>query len=96
MAQGYGGQGRRREGGGVKGVVGRHEAVVEEQLVARVPVRGLGRRSAALRGPLEGWRVASKWLGALPRIRRGGLGRGCRREGGGALPLPRAAAVSTR
>jgi hypothetical protein len=48
-----------------------------------------------LGGPLEGWRVASKGLGALPRITRGALGRGCGREGSGALPLPRAAAVST-
>ena len=60
-----------------------------------VPVSGLGRRSAALVGRLEGWRVASKRLGALPRIRRGALGRGCGREGSGALPLARAAAVST-
>ena len=44
---------------------------------------------------MEGWRVASKWLGALPRIHRGALGRGCGSEGGGALPLPMAAAVST-
>ena len=61
-----------------------------------VPVRGLGRRSAALRGPLEGWWVASKRLGPLPRIRRGALGRGCGREGRGALPLPRAAVISSR
>ena len=33
------------------------------------PVRGSGRRSAALRGPLEGWLVASKGLAALPRRR---------------------------
>ena len=46
-------------------------------------------------GLLEGWRVASKGLGALPRIRRGALGRVCGREGGRALPLPRAAAVWT-
>ena len=46
-------------------------------------------------GRLEGWRVASKRLGALSRIKRGALGRGCGREGRGALPLPRAAAVST-
>ena len=46
-------------------------------------------------GHWEGWRVASKRLGALPRIRRGAQGRGCGREGRGALPLPRAAAVST-
>jgi hypothetical protein len=35
-------------------------------------------------GPLEGWLVASERLGALRRIRRGALGRGCGREGGGA------------
>ena len=46
-------------------------------------------------GPLEGWWVASKGLGPLPRIRRGDLGRGCGREGRGALPLPRAAVIST-
>ena len=61
-----------------------------------VPVRGLARRSAALGRPLEGWRLASKRLGALPRIRRGALGRGCGMEGSGALPLPRAAVISTR
>ena len=44
---------------------------------------------------MEGWRVASKRLGALPRIKRGALGRGCGREGSVVLPLPRAAAVST-
>ena len=45
--------------------------------------------------PLEGWLVASKRLGPLPRIKRGALGRGCGREGSGALPLASAAAVST-
>ena len=60
-----------------------------------VPVSGLGRRSAAAAGPLEGWRVASKGLAALPRISRDGLGRGYGSKGSGALPLPRAAAVST-
>jgi hypothetical protein len=40
--------------------------------------------------------MASRRLGPLPRIKgRGALGRGCGREGRGALPLPRAAAVST-
>ena len=39
--------------------------------------------------------MASKRLGALPRIKRGAQGRGCGREGSGALPLARAAAVST-
>ena len=39
--------------------------------------------------------MASKRLGALPKITRGAPGRGCGREGSGALPLPRAAAVST-
>ena len=45
---------------------------------------------------MEGWRVASKRLGPLPRIKRGALGRGCGGEGSGALPLPRAAAVWAR
>ena len=40
--------------------------------------------------------MASKRLGPLPRIKRGALGRGCGREGRGALPLPRAAVISTR
>ena len=40
--------------------------------------------------------MASKRLGPLPRIRRGALGRGCGRDGSGALPLPRAAVISTR
>ena len=44
---------------------------------------------------MEGWRVASKRLGALPRIMWAALGRGCGREGSGALPLPRAAVIST-
>ena len=44
---------------------------------------------------MEGWRVASKRLGPLPRMKWAALGRGCGREGSGALPLPRAAAVST-
>ena len=61
-----------------------------------VPVRGLGRRSAALGGPLEGWLVASKRLGPLPRMKWVALGRGCGGEGSGTLPLPRAAVISTR
>ena len=40
-----------------------------EALPELVPVSGLGRRSSALGGPLEGWLVASKGLG--PRPRRG-------------------------
>ena len=40
--------------------------------------------------------MASKGLAALPRIKRGALGRGCGRKGSGALPLPRAAVISTR
>ena len=55
----------------------------------------MARRSSALGGPLEGWRVASKRLGALPKAKRGVLARDCGRGGRGALPLPRAAAVST-
>ena len=39
--------------------------------------------------------MASKRLGALPKARRGVLGSGCGRECSGALPLARAAAVST-
>ena len=44
---------------------------------------------------MEGWRVASKGLRALPRIGRGALVHGCGREGSGALLLPREATVST-
>ena len=45
---------------------------------------------------MEGWRVASKGLGPLPRRRRrGALAHGCGRGGSGALPLPRAALLST-
>ena len=47
-------------------------------------------------GLTEGCRMAPKRLAALPRIHRGALGRGWGREGGGALPLPRAAVISTR
>ena len=68
---------------------------IDEQRRADVPVSGLGRKSAALERPLEGRRVASKRLGALSRIKRGALGRSCGREGRGALPLPRAAVIST-
>ena len=57
---------------------------------------GLGRRSSALGRPLEGWRVASKRLGPLPRRRGDALAHGCGRSGRGALPLPRAAVISTR
>ena len=39
--------------------------------------------------------MASKGLAALPRTRGSTLAHGCDREGSGALPLPRAAAVST-
>jgi len=39
--------------------------------------------------------VASKGLAALPRTRGSTLAHGCGREGSGALPLARAAAVST-
>ena len=45
--------------------------------------------------PLEGWRVASKRLGPLPRRRGSALARGCGRGGRVALPLWRAADVST-
>ena len=39
--------------------------------------------------------MASKPLGALSRMRWAALGRGGGREGSGALPLPRAAVIST-
>ena len=39
--------------------------------------------------------MASKRLGTLPRIKRGALAHGCGRGGRGALPLPRAAVIST-
>ena len=45
--------------------------------------------------PLEGWRVASKGLGPLPRRRGSALAHGCGRSGRAVLPLVRAAAVST-
>ena len=44
---------------------------------------------------MEGWRVASKGLGPLPRRRESALAHGCGREGSGALPLARAAVIST-
>ena len=56
---------------------------------------GLERRSSVSWRPLEGWQVASKGLGPLPRRRGSGLAHGCGRGGRGALPLARAAAVST-
>ena len=40
--------------------------------------------------------MASKRLEALPKAKRGVLGRAWGRKGGGALPLPRAAVISTR
>ena len=43
---------------------------------------------------MEGWRVASKRLGALSRMRWAALGRGRGREGRVVLPLPRAAVIS--
>ena len=43
---------------------------------------------------MEGWLVASKGLGPLPRMRWAALANSCGREGRGALPLQRAAAVS--
>ena len=60
-----------------------------------VPVSGLGRRSAVSGRPLDGWRVASKGMGPLPRRRGSALAQGCDRGGRVALPLARAAAVST-
>ena len=75
--------------------VGARTRVLRAADDAQVPASGLGRRFSALGGPLEGWRVASKGLGPLPRTRGSTLAHGCGREGSGALPLPRAAAVST-
>ena len=42
---------------------------------------GWGAELQSREGPLEGWRVASKRLGPLPRIRWAALGRGCGRGG---------------
>ena len=39
--------------------------------------------------------MASKGQGLLPRTRGSTLAHGCGREGSGALPLPRAAVIST-
>ena len=44
---------------------------------------------------MEGWRVASKGLGSLPRRKGSALALGCGRSGHVVLPLVRAAAVST-
>ena len=44
---------------------------------------------------MEGWLVASKGLGPLPRMKWAALAHGCGRGGSGALPLASAAAVST-
>ena len=44
---------------------------------------------------MEGWLVASKRLGPLPRRRGSALAHGCGRGGRVVLPLARAAAVST-
>ena len=44
---------------------------------------------------MEGWLVASKGLGPLPRRRGSALAHGCGRSGRGALPLVRAAVIST-
>ena len=57
---------------------------------------GLARRSSALGPPLEGWRVASKGLGPLPRRRGSALAHGCGRGSRVGLPLARAAVISTR
>ena len=46
-------------------------------------------------GPLEGWRVASKGLGAPPRIKGSALAHGCGRDGRAVLRLARAAVIST-
>ena len=78
------------------GGVGEHGARADLRLArGHVPVSGLGRRLSAFRGPLEGWRVASKEMGPLPRRRGSALALGCGRGGRVVLPLARAAAVST-
>ena len=43
---------------------------------------------------MEGWRVASKGLWPLPRIKRGALAHGCGRGGRAVLPLGRATTMS--
>ena len=68
---------------------------MEERELDPVPVCGLGRGSSVPGRPLEGWRVASKGLAALPRTRGSALAHGCGRGGRVVLPLARAAAVST-
>ena len=55
----------------------------------------MGRRSSVLVGPLDGWWVASKGLGPLPRRRGFALAQGCGRGDRVVLLLPRAAALST-
>ena len=45
---------------------------------------------------MEGWQVATKGLGPLPRRRGSAVARGCNKGGRAVLPLARAAAVSTR
>ena len=57
-----------------------------------VPVSGLGRRSSVSGRPLEGWRVASKGLGPLPRRRGRDLAPGCGKAGRVVLPLGEAVA----
>ena len=57
---------------------------------------GLGRRASVPRRPLLQRRVASKGVEPLLRRRGGALAHGCGRSGRGALPLPRAAVISTR
>ena len=49
----------------------------------------------SLGAAFKGWLVTSKGLRPLPRRRGGALARGCGGKASGALPLPRAAAVST-
>ena len=72
-----------------------HPSAEGEPRARRVPVSGLGRRSAALGGSLGGWRVASKRVGPLPRRRGSALARGCGRGGRVVLPLARATVIST-
>ena len=73
----------------------RREGAARVRRVGDVPVSGLGRRSSVPGRPLEGWWVASKGLGTLPRRRVSALAHGCGRSGRAVLRLPRAAVIST-
>ena len=79
-------------------VTGVMRARVRVRVSVRVRVRvrvRVGAQVLSLGRPLEGWQVASKRLGPLTRRRGSALALGCGRGGRVALPLARAAAVST-